>query len=100
VCGDFNAVRCQEERRSLRGGAIANDFQHFSVFIEDNDLVDSPLCGRRYTWFRGDGISMSRIDRYLLSEDWCLPWPNCIQVALLRGLSDHCPLQLSVDEEN
>jgi len=22
------------------------------------------------------------------------------QVALLRGLSDHCPLQLSIDEEN
>lgn len=31
---------------------------------------------------------------------WGLKWPNCIQVALLRGLSDHCPLVLSVDEEN
>ena len=27
-------------------------------------------------------------------------WPNCVQVAQLRGLSDHCPLILSVDEEN
>jgi hypothetical protein len=44
--------------------------------------------------------AMSRIDRFLLSEEWCLQWPNCFQVALLRGLSDHCPLQLSVDEEN
>lgn len=43
---------------------------------------------------------MSRIDRFLISEEWCLIWPNCTQVAQLRGLSDHCPLILSVDEEN
>jgi hypothetical protein len=27
---------------------------------------------------------MSRIDRFLLSEEWCLQWPNSFQVALLR----------------
>jgi hypothetical protein len=45
-------------------------------------------------------LSMSRLDRFLLNDEWCLVWPNCIQVAQLRGLSDHCPLLLSVDEEN
>lgn len=63
-------------------------------------MFDLPLCGRNFTWFKGDGKSMSRIEQFLLSEDWCLVWPNCVQVALLRGLSDHCPLVLSVDEEN
>ncbi|GAU26985.1 hypothetical protein TSUD_290350 [Trifolium subterraneum] len=43
---------------------------------------------------------MSRLDRFLLSEEWCLTWPNCIQVAQLRGLSDHCPLVLEANEEN
>jgi len=43
---------------------------------------------------------MSRLDRFLLSEEWCLMWPNCIQIAQLRGLSNHCPIMLSVDEEN
>ncbi|GAU40603.1 hypothetical protein TSUD_28090 [Trifolium subterraneum] len=43
---------------------------------------------------------MSRLDRFLLSEELCLTWPNCIQEAHLRGLSDHCPLILEVDEEN
>jgi len=100
ICGDFNAVRCPEERRSLRGGGIVTDFQHFNQFIDDNKLCDLPLCGRLFTWFKCDGLSMSRIDRFLLSEEWCMQWPNCIQVALLRGLSDHCPVQLSVDEEN
>jgi hypothetical protein len=32
-------------------------------------LFDLPLAGRQFTWFRGDGSSMSRVDRFLLSED-------------------------------
>jgi len=35
---------------------------------------------------------MSRLDRFLLSEDWCAHWPNMIQRALIRGLFDHCPI--------
>jgi hypothetical protein len=57
----------------------------FNLFIEDKLLIDLPLCGRRFTWFKGDGISMSRLDRFLLSEEWCLNWPNCLQIVLLRG---------------
>ncbi|GAU14347.1 hypothetical protein TSUD_309070 [Trifolium subterraneum] len=100
VCGDFNAVRCDEERRSIRHGTGSRDHGPFNQFIEVNGLVDLPLSGRSFTWFKGDGSSMSRLDRFLLSEDWCLTWANCIQTAQLRGLSDHCPLVLSVDEEN
>jgi len=102
VClrGDFNAVRNVEERWSKRGNSAAYDVNYFSHFIDDNGLIDLPLCGRRYTWYKGDGSARSRLDRFLLSEEWCLQWPNCRQVALLRGLSDHCPLLLSVDEEN
>jgi len=43
---------------------------------------------------------MSRLDRFLISNEWCLTWPSCIQVAQLRGLSDHCPIVLSLNEEN
>jgi len=43
---------------------------------------------------------MSHIDRFLLSENWCLTWPNCIQIAVSKGLSDHCPLVLSIDIQN
>jgi len=38
--------------------------------------------------------------RFLLSEEWCSIWPNCIQTALPRGISNHCPLMLTIDEEN
>lgn len=100
VCGDFNAVWCVEKCRSV--GSLFNHAgsAHFNSFIEEFFLVHFPLQGRNFTWFRGDGKSMSRLDRFLLSESWCLTWPNCFQLALARGLSDHCPLELSVDEEN
>jgi len=100
VCGDFNAVRGMEERQSV--GSVFNQAgpDNFNGFIVNNFLVDLPLGGRTYTWYRGDGRSMSRIDRFLLSEHWCLTWSNCIQMAVSRGLSDHCPLVLAVDIQN
>jgi len=76
------------------------DTNIFNHFIEDSLLVHLPICGRLFTWYRGDGISKSRLDRFLLSEKWCEVWPNCIQVAYQRGLSDHVPLVLHVDDVN
>lgn len=43
---------------------------------------------------------MIRLDRFLLSARWCVSWPNNIQVAHQRGLSDHVPLVLDVDDLN
>jgi exonuclease III len=100
VCGDFNAVRRIDERRSISAGQRPLETIAFNRFIEDNFLIDLPLCGRKFTWYRGDGLSMSRLDRFLLSEEWCLSWPNCRQDAQLRGLSDHCALVLASEEAN
>jgi hypothetical protein len=100
VCGDFNVVRYVEERRSVGGNSRVAGMANFNHLIDRNSLIDLPLRGRSYMWFRGDGRSMSRIDRFLLFESWCLIWPNCYQTAWAHGLSDHCPLELSVDEEN
>jgi len=59
-----------------------------------------PICGRLFTWYRGDVVPMSRLGCLLLSEKWCEVWPNCIHVAYQRGLSDHVPLMLHVDDAN
>ena len=75
VLGDFNAVRSNVERR---GRSVTNNydvFVPFNHFIDGNSLVDLPLCGRNFTWYRGDGLSMSRLDRFLLSEAWFLLFP-------------------------
>jgi len=49
----------------LLGGASCDNFNNF---IDRHALVELPFIGRRFTWYRGDGHSMSRIDRFLLSE--------------------------------
>ncbi|GAU51099.1 hypothetical protein TSUD_411800 [Trifolium subterraneum] len=100
VCGDFNAVKHIDERRSSRGGFCFLDHIPFSRFIEDNNLIDLPLSGHKFTWFKGSGLSISRLDRFLLSGEWCLAWPSCNQVARMRGLCDHCSLVLSTNEED
>ncbi|GAU48878.1 hypothetical protein TSUD_406570, partial [Trifolium subterraneum] len=97
--GDFITVRSLEERRSVRDKFRSLDHIAFNRFIDDNYLIDLPLCGRKFTWFKGDGLTMSRLDRFLLSGEWCLTWPNCTQVARMRGLSDHS-LVLTVYEED
>jgi len=96
----FNVVRCVEERRSVSSVPQHAGIDDFNTFIDSNLLVDLPLRGRTFTWFRGDGRSMSHIDRILLSENWCLTWPTCFQLAVSRGLSDHCPLVLAIDTQN
>ena len=98
ICGDFNAVRNVDERRSMGSVPSQVASASFNQFIESNFLIEIPLRGRRFTWFRGDGRSMSRLDRFLLSDSWCMAWPNCFQMAIARGLSDH--LVLTVDGEN
>lgn len=61
MCGDFIALRNMEERCSVWGTVASLDGSSFKNFI-NNILIDFPLCGRRYTWFKGDGLSMSRLD--------------------------------------
>jgi hypothetical protein len=86
VCGDCNSVRNPDEKRG-RGTVFRQfDANLFNKFIEDNFLIDLPICGRLFTWYRGDGVSMSRLDRFLLSPKWCEVWPNSIQVAHQLGL--------------
>lgn len=53
LCGDFNAVRSTEERRS-RGAAICSkDCDSFDDFIDNNILEDLPLHWRSFTWYKG-----------------------------------------------
>ncbi len=70
--GGFNDVWSFVEQKSIAIGQINEDYSHFNNFIDDNILLDLPLSGRSFTWFRIDGSTMSRLNIYLLSKEWCV----------------------------
>ncbi|KHN44495.1 Mediator of RNA polymerase II transcription subunit 13 like [Glycine soja] len=57
-------------------------------------LEEVRSIGRKFTWFRPNGSAMSRLDRFLLSDEWFLQWPDSTQFVLDRDFSDHCPILL------
>jgi hypothetical protein len=65
----------------------------FRSFVQELELKDLYLHGRRFTWSSEREIpTLTRIDRALVSIDWDLQNPN----AFLQALSsDHAALHLS-----
>ncbi|GJR74610.1 RNA-directed DNA polymerase, eukaryota, reverse transcriptase zinc-binding domain protein [Tanacetum coccineum] len=92
VFGDFNVVRFSSER-------IGSLFNHrsafdFNEFIKDYRFWDVPLGGHAFTRISGNGEKLSRLDRFLLSEDVTNIVPNLMAVSLDRLISDHRPIIL------
>ncbi|GLT46628.1 hypothetical protein SLA2020_203720 [Shorea laevis] len=96
IGGDFNAIRFKEERQGR--WYDSGEMREFNKFIQDRELIEIPLIGKRFTWVKVDGSAMSKLDRFLMSEEFLLNFPNVSQRALKRDLSDHCPILLKNTE--
>ncbi|WJX46636.1 hypothetical protein P8452_33416 [Trifolium repens] len=103
VLGDYNSVRDSSESREVGqvwSGGVSSEMVAFNSFIENLDLVDMPLVGRDFTWFHPNGISMSRLDRLLISSSWGDVWGAPTVWVLSRDVADHCPLILKYSNSN
>ena len=86
--GDFNIIRNPSER--LGYSSFSPAMFKFSDFIAKHSLVDLPLEGGEFTWFRNsDRPSMSKIDRMLVSTNWEDHFLDVTQRILPRVASDH-----------
>jgi hypothetical protein len=86
---------------TLTGGrSSTTEVVEFQNFVENLELVDLPLLGRRFSWFHSNGRAMSRIDRVLISDEWASRWGSVALWALPRDVSDHCPLILKYSRED
>jgi hypothetical protein len=97
LIGDFNAVLHRGERKGLNHSdpyVYSVELAEFREFVSRMDLIDVPVLGRKFTWFHPNGVTMSRIDRALVSEDWLRSWNNPSLWILPRTVSDHCPTVL------
>lgn len=61
LCGDFNSVRSEEERSgvSMNSGPQRREMAEFNRFIEEMGVLDIPLSGRKFTWYRPNGQAKS-----------------------------------------
>ncbi|KAF1869216.1 hypothetical protein Lal_00048498 [Lupinus albus] len=66
--GDFNSVKCSEERKGRESHGRKKEMFDFSCFINNLELLDLPLADK---------------------------WPNLVQNGLIRMVSDHCAVVLS-----
>jgi hypothetical protein len=58
-------------------------------------LMDIPLEGGKFTWSNNrESPAMSRIDRFLYSDDWEDHYPTVVQKRLPKLLSDYFPIML------
>ncbi|XP_058754496.1 uncharacterized protein LOC131627673 [Vicia villosa] len=94
--GDFNEVWCREERVGNRGSHSRRNMEDFRKFIEEMDLVDIPCIGGKFTWFKGNGTTMSRLDKFLVSNKMIEDWSILDQRVREMDISDHCHIWLNM----
>ncbi|KAG4982806.1 hypothetical protein JHK87_027555 [Glycine soja] len=95
VLGDFNSIRHREERlSSSQTVGTSSSISEFNSWISDMALEEVRSVGRKFTWCRPNGSAMSKLDRFLLSDEWLSQWPDSTQFVLERDFSDHCSILL------
>ncbi|GKE02633.1 RNA-directed DNA polymerase, eukaryota, partial [Tanacetum coccineum] len=65
--GDLNEVSNESERFGFLFSRP--DAQCFNFFIDETNLVEVTMGGRRYTWMNKSGTRMSKLDRFLMLND-------------------------------
>ena len=95
ILGDFNSIMRQEERVGLsQRGEIDSNMEDFNEWIEDLQVEDVPSVGRKFTWYKPNVTTKSRLDRFIVSAEWLRKWQGTTQFILERNFSDHCPVVL------
>ncbi|GJW89939.1 RNA-directed DNA polymerase, eukaryota, reverse transcriptase zinc-binding domain protein [Tanacetum coccineum] len=85
--GDFNKV-CDNSKRF---GSVFNKHgvEAFNSFIASAGLVEVPLGGCSFTWCHISATKMSKLDRFLISDNLMCSCPSISSTSLDRYLSDH-----------
>ncbi|XP_074298970.1 uncharacterized protein LOC141629962 [Silene latifolia] len=96
VAGDFNCVLNADER--IGGAFSRTDAEPFLNCIHQCELIDSPAMGATYTWNNkqcpADRV-YSKLDRWLINQEWQNSFPDLIAQFLPEGLFDHTPCLVS-----
>lgn len=92
---DFNEVRGEHER--LNTVTNSHGVDDFNDFIRRSNLLEVPMGGKKFTRISDDGLKFSKLDRFLVTNEFCMSWRNVGVKALERKWSDHAPIMLYED---
>ena len=93
IRGDFNVVRFPIERRGCLRMSVT--MRHFCEVIDELGIKDHTLSSSEYTWCGGlNNSSASRLDRFLVSDDWEDQFSGLVQKILPNPVFDHAPILL------
>nr|GEV78055.1 RNA-directed DNA polymerase, eukaryota, reverse transcriptase zinc-binding domain protein [Tanacetum cinerariifolium] len=93
IFGDFNVVRFASERiGTIFNSASANVFNYF---ISDGHLWEIPHGGHLFTRINSCGDKLSKLDRFLITENSTSHMHNYLAQVLDCHISDHRPIVLS-----
>jgi hypothetical protein len=96
VAGDCNLILDAADKNN----AVLNRrmMGRFRRLLNDLELKEQPLIGRRYTWSNERrSPTMEKLDRWFCSVDWDANHPDCLLQALSSSMSDHCPIMMSTN---
>jgi exonuclease III len=93
--GDFNLIyQAADKNNANIDRAMMGRFRHF---LDNNDLMEIPLLGRKYTWSNERrSPTLVRLDRAFCCGDWESIFPDAVLQSITAGVSDHCPLILGL----
>ncbi|XP_074277735.1 uncharacterized protein LOC141601359 [Silene latifolia] len=96
LAGDFNTVINPDER--LGGNTKQSDMDEFIDCLATCGMTDIPATGAFYTWTnKQDPASRiySRLDRFLVNQEWQSSFPDMMAHFHPAGLFDHSPCTVS-----
>jgi exonuclease III len=97
LAGDFNMIYSSEVKNNNNvNRAMMGCFRRF---VNEMELMEIPLIGRRYTWSNErDSPTLVKLDRVLCTTDWEDIYPDCVLHSHATEMSDHCPLILGLQD--
>ncbi|GAU32416.1 hypothetical protein TSUD_221050 [Trifolium subterraneum] len=93
--GDFNTILKGGKARELWYWWRESGGEGKICSIFDNmEVIDIPVTGKKYSWFSANGVAMSRLDQFLLSEGFMEKGGISTQWIGDCDISDDCPIWL------
>ena len=97
LLGDFNLITSVEDKnnRNINRAMMGR----FRRLINDLELRDLPLHGRKFTWSNQQEVpTLVKLDRALCSAEWEQLFPNCLLQSEASDGLDHCTLLLGLND--